>query len=55
MPRANESLEVLVDGAQSEDREDVGEEQVDGEVGISIAEQVPPVVAAGRSTYRRRV
>lgn len=55
MARANEPLEVLVNGAQSEDREDIGEEEVDGEVRVGITKQVPPVVAARRGAYGRRI
>ena len=44
MARSNEPLEVLVDGSQSQDSEDIGEQQVDREVGAGIADKVKPVI-----------
>lgn len=48
MARANEAFEILVDGAQGEDSEDICEKEVHREVGVSVADQVKPIVATGR-------
>ncbi len=42
MPSPDEPLVVLVDEVKGDKSEDVGEEQVDRKVGISVVEELEP-------------
>lgn len=48
LARADEALVVFVDEVEREDGEEVGEEEVDGEVRVGVADEVEPVAAGGK-------
>lgn len=47
LARADEAAVVLVDEEQREEGEDVREDEVRGEVGVRVADEVEPVVWGG--------